>query len=105
MYFNKHHDRVGSLFQGRYRAVTINDDEQLLQVSRYIHCNPLDLGYSLATLPNYTYSSFPYYLGRLSAPWVQTEFIYACISSSRKDAIIQYRDFIAKYSKQPDEYP
>lgn len=40
-YFNIRHDRVGPLFQGRFKAVRIETDEQLLQVSRYIHLNPV----------------------------------------------------------------
>ena len=57
MYFNRQSDRVGSLFQGRYKAVMVRTDEQLIHVSRYIHLNPLDLGFSTETLQNYTYSS------------------------------------------------
>lgn len=39
-YFNTRHHRTGPLFSGRFRAVSIDGDEQLLHVSRYIHLNP-----------------------------------------------------------------
>ena len=37
MYFNKKYKRVGSLYQGVYNAVLVHTDEQLLNLSRYIH--------------------------------------------------------------------
>lgn len=40
-YFNTKHDRVGPLFQGAFKAVRVEDDEQLVHLSRYIHLNPL----------------------------------------------------------------
>jgi putative transposase len=43
MYFNKRHERSGVLFQGVFKSKHINSDAYLLQVSRYIHLNPLHL--------------------------------------------------------------
>ena len=45
-YFNQKHNRVGSLFAGRYRAVTIGDDDLLAHVVRYVHLNPVVAGLS-----------------------------------------------------------
>ena len=44
MYFNRKYKRVGSLWQAVYKAVLINNDEQLLHLSRYIHLNPVTAG-------------------------------------------------------------
>jgi len=43
MYFNKKYKRIGTLFQGVYKAVLVDSDEQLHHLSRYIHRNPLPL--------------------------------------------------------------
>lgn len=44
-YFNTRYDRVGHLFQGRFQAVAVKDDEQYLHLARYIMLNPLVAGY------------------------------------------------------------
>ena len=41
--FNLKYERVGSLFQGRYKAIHINKESYLLHLSRYIHLNPVEL--------------------------------------------------------------
>lgn len=43
MYFNKKYKRVGSLFQGKYRAAVVDNDSYLIALSRYIHHNPTSL--------------------------------------------------------------
>lgn len=40
-FFNNKHNRKGSLFQGVFKAVRVETDEQLIHLSRYIHLNPL----------------------------------------------------------------
>jgi len=40
-YFNKKHNRKGPLWVGRFKSVTVNDDDQLLHLSRYLHLNPV----------------------------------------------------------------
>lgn len=61
-YFNTKYKRLGPLFQGSFKAVRIEDDEQLLHVSRYIHLNPL-IDYLTIDLRTYSYSSYPEFLG------------------------------------------
>lgn len=42
-YFNKRHDRVGPLFQGRYKSQHVTSDTHLKYLFAYIHLNPLKL--------------------------------------------------------------
>ena len=42
-YFNIKYKRVGSLFQGRFKSVLIENESQLLYIPYYIHLNPLDI--------------------------------------------------------------
>src|SRR3990167_4164185 len=67
-YFNKKYERVGSLFQGRFKAVLVNEERHLIHLPFYIHTNPLDLIYGSSTsidwkkekefLENYHWSSY-----------------------------------------------
>jgi REP element-mobilizing transposase RayT len=60
--FNKQRGRVGPLFQGPFRAIHVDKDEYLLELSRYIHLNPVAAG--LITRPeDWAYSSYPEYIG------------------------------------------
>jgi len=62
-YFNTKRERVGPLFQGIFRAVRIETDQQLIHVSRYIHLNPVaSLVIKEEELDTYSWSSLPEYL-------------------------------------------
>lgn len=62
-YFNTKYQRVGPLFQGAFKAVRVETDEQLIHVSRYIHLNPLT-SYVVReeNFINYAWSSLKDYL-------------------------------------------
>lgn len=41
MYFNKKNERVGGLFQERFKAVVVKDEEHFIHLPFYIHTNPI----------------------------------------------------------------
>lgn len=60
-YFNIKNKRKGPLWQGRFKSVLIESDEQLLHLTRYIHLNPTSD--NLVNTPEeWTYSSYNEYL-------------------------------------------
>lgn len=62
-YYNTKHTRVGHLFQGVFKSVQIESEEQLIHVSRYIHLNPYTSSLvSKDQLKSYPWSSYPDYL-------------------------------------------
>ena len=71
MYFNKRYSRVGTLFQGRYKAVLVDNEMQLIYLSKYIHRNPLDLpSYTPNNLHDYPYSSYRNFTGVTQQSWI-----------------------------------
>ena len=82
MYFNKKNERVGSLFETKFKAKHVDTDEYLKYLFAYIHLNPVKLidaewkenGISNRIvakehLAKYTYSSYLEYLGSLRKEW------------------------------------
>jgi len=73
-YFNKKYDNVGALFQGVFKAASIETDEQFLHVCRYIHINPVVAG--LVKRPeDYRWSSYTEYLSTASTSVVRDEIL------------------------------
>jgi REP element-mobilizing transposase RayT len=72
--FNQLEGRDGALFRGRYKAILIQNELYLLQVSRYGHLNPVKA--KICDLPEqYVWSSYQKYIGKSEISFVQTSFI------------------------------
>ena len=75
-YFNKRHERVGSLFQGTYKAVPIVEEAHLYFLPHYIHLNPLvdpnRKNRSLTSVADYQWSSYNDYTGKSLFPGIVT---------------------------------
>lgn len=66
-YFNEKYERVGPLFQGRYRAALIKEESYFLHLPYYIHHNPKEL---FIKVKEYPWSSYADYLGRRNTLWL-----------------------------------
>lgn len=94
-YFNQKYKRVGPLFQGRYKAVSIDNDSYLLHLSRYIHLNP---GEYLSNLVE-GYSSYSDYLGLRNTLWLNTKTISAYFDQANGSdfkKVNSYKTFVEK---------
>lgn len=70
--FNRLVRRDGPLFRGRYKALLVETDPYLLQVSRYIHLNPVAKNNSIK-IEDYVWSSYLAYLNSEECPkWLHT---------------------------------
>ena len=92
MYFNKKYKRVGPVFQGRYKAVLITDENQFIYMSKYIHRNPLDILTSGSDPEVYQYSSYKNYLRVINQVWVYPGEILGYFSKQNRNE--SYKKFI-----------
>jgi len=90
-YFNTRHNRKGPIFQGKFKAVRIETDDQLLHVSRYIHLNPYTsyIVKSMHELETYPYSSLSEYLTLHSKHYCETSIILDHFQN-----VASYRQFL-----------
>ena len=70
-YFNTKYERVGHLFQDRYKSIPVENDVYLLSVVRYIHNNPAKAG--ICPADKYRWSSWRAYTG--SSSLVNTDLV------------------------------
>ena len=70
-YFNTKYERVGHLFQDRYKSIPIENDLYLLSVVRYIHNNPAKA--CICPADKYRWSSWRAYTG--SSSLVNTDLV------------------------------
>jgi len=101
-FFNIKHDREGPLFQGTFKAVFIEDEDQLIHVSRYIHINPvISSKTSIQNLSSYQWSSYPAYIQHIDENRVDTSIILSQFSSKQS-----YESFVLDqvgYAKELDK--
>lgn len=96
-YFNRIYRRCGHLFQDRFRSELINDDGYLLEVSRYIHNNPVKAGI-VREPSDYPWSSFNIYLGKDQdiEGLINRTRILRYFSDNELKATKEYIDFVYK---------
>jgi len=126
-WFNTRHDRVGPLFQGRFKSVPVEDGQWVLELSAYIHLNPVrieDLGLDrrkrraesqgilpppskdqvtarLKKLREYRWSSYRTYAGYRSRPdWLTTADLLARCPGCANERSRSYRNQIQQILRQ-----
>jgi len=93
VYINKRHRRSGHLFQGRFKAIVVDKENYLLQLSRYIHLNPVRSG--ITTNPmNYKWSSYQEFFRKNRRGLVEIDDTLSYFSEDKNIAIKKYREFV-----------
>ena len=96
--YTQRHNRLkhtdGPLFRGRYKAILVEKDAYLLQLSRYIHRNPIDMKKPMVrNLQDYQWSSYPAYTSSVKAPsWLCREATYQMLG--HKQRYKGYTDYV-----------
>ena len=92
--YNRRHDRVGHLFQSRFKSVLVQRDAHLLELSRYIVMNPVVAG--LAERPElYPWSSYRGAAGfETPPPWLTSEWLLSQFAEDPLERQRRYRAFV-----------
>ena len=100
-YFNRIHGRKGHLFQDRFKSKIVPDEKYLLNLSAYIHKNPLDLLEYKNCIADYNYSSLGIYLGIREDEHniVDVDFVMSFFGKDSLDARKNYMEFISLFNE------
>ncbi len=93
-YFNTKRKRVGPLYQGRYKAILVQEDEYLHHLSRYIHLNPVRVKIVKDPI-EYPWSSYKYFASSDKPPhWLNISFILSMFDKNSAKAKTLYKKFV-----------
>ena len=93
-YVNRTHKRVGHVFQGRYKAILVEKESYLLELSRYVVLNPVRAG-MVDDAGQWPWSSYAATMGTVPAPaWRITDWILGQFGRQRGEAMARFRDFV-----------
>jgi len=96
--FNNLHGRSGHLFQGRFKSILVENDAYAVELSCYIHRNPLRAK-MVKRLIDYQWSSYPAYAYRRTAPeWLKMDMVLSVFSGPNPRKA--YRKKVQSYAEE-----
>jgi REP element-mobilizing transposase RayT len=104
-YQRRQHGVIGHIFAGRYKSLCIEKEQYLLELSRYIHLNPVKAGIT-DRAEDYKWSSYRYYIGKEESPeWLNTGWLMEEYGKEKKKAYQRYKEFTEAGIKNPSLLP
>ena len=96
---------IGHIFSGRYKSICVQKEKYLVDLSRYIHLNPVRA--RMTELPEeYPWSSYRSYTGEGDPPpWLSQACILERFGRTAKAAVEAYRRFTSEGLEDPGAYP
>ena len=102
--FNRLHARVGHIFQGRYKAILVERDSYLMELSRYIELNPFRAG-MFDDISLYKWSSFRAMAGLEIAPdWLSVTWILGQFGDEFNASQLKFIEFVHQDLKRPSPW-
>jgi REP element-mobilizing transposase RayT len=93
LWFNGQKKRVGHLFQGRFKALLLDEESYLLELVRYTHLNPVRAD-MVKEPSDYLWSSHLAYMGHETLPWLTCDVVLSHFSSEAAEARSRYANFV-----------
>ncbi len=106
--FNRRHDKVGHLFQGRFKAILVDRDAYLLEVCRYVELNPVRAKL-VRKAADWAWSSYRAHAGDDEPPvWLDVNGLHGYLlgrtartAAERRRAAAQYAELVATAADRP----
>ncbi len=93
-WFNRRHQRVGHLLQGRFKGILVEKESHLLELARYIVLNPVRAK-MVRSVRDWPWSSYRATSGQVDVPdFLTIDWILSQFDSDREPAIYAYRKFV-----------
>jgi REP element-mobilizing transposase RayT len=93
-YFNRQHSRAGHVFQGRFKAILVEKEAYLLELSRYVVLNPIRAK-MVKNIEDWKWSNYLAFCGlQNKQEWLEADWILGQFSKYRAVAIKHYRNFV-----------
>lgn len=92
-YFNAKYKRVGPLFSSRFKSVLVEENPYILELSRYIHLNPVRAG-MVDKAESYRWSSYRDFIGYRKTGWLEIDWLLKMFGEYKIEAIQKYKGFV-----------
>ena len=101
--FNRRHDKVGHVFQGRFKAILVDREAYFLALCRYVELNPVHAG--MVNAPGlWPWSSYQAHVGTVPAPpWLDAAAVQSAILGVPADTAAQRRLAARRYAALVDD--
>jgi putative transposase len=94
--FNRRHDLVGHLLQGRYKSILVDKQSYLLELCRYVVLNPVRAG-SVARAEDWPWSSYLPTVGKMTCPdWLSANRVLGLFNETPGRARSAYAKFVKR---------
>ncbi|MFQ5963904.1 MAG: transposase [Candidatus Scalinduaceae bacterium] len=96
---------IGHVFAGRYKSLCVEREKYLLDLSRYIHLNPVRA--KRVKFPEeYNWSSYRFYIGQSKIPeWLNVGWLLQEYGRTFETSQKRYKEFIDSNIENPSKYP
>ena len=102
--FNRKHKRVGHVYQGRFKAIIVQKEDYLMELSRYIVLNPVRAR-MVRTANQWPWSSYRATIGKAKPKGgLNTDWLLAGFASRKSTAIERYKTFVSEGKNLPSPW-
>lgn len=101
---NRSHNKVGHVFQGRYKSILVQKESYLLELARYVVLNPVRAE-MVRSAKDWKWSSYRETAGLRQPPdWLETDWILSAFGKRKSNAIKKYIQFVSSAKKLPSPW-